>query len=301
MKSRFFIAACLLIAAAFCSIVYAQDPTFAEKLSVDFTNAESRSISVKLGQADGITSDMNFAVLDSAGVQVTEFYPHEILTDRFWSGPLLKSEYTRVSAGDRIVQITLSKELASRLRSDFAARLVALKAERKQKRIEKLKEDIVYLKDEINDLDVDDVGLKSEVGSLQKRLKREKGDVKRDVDDVQEQVAALRDDRAELMEERDDLLDRRESLKRRSNPPQDDISDLNEDIADLDRDISQLNTEMEDLREEIRELRETTRDLEEDVREIRAERNELNAERKELQKELGELEKELGQLQKKKP
>ena len=43
------------------------------QLSIDFTNTESLSISVKLGEADGINSNMNFAVLDSAGVQIAEF------------------------------------------------------------------------------------------------------------------------------------------------------------------------------------------------------------------------------------
>ncbi|MDT8395781.1 MAG: hypothetical protein RRA32_04940 [bacterium] len=266
------------------------------QLSIDFTNNESRSVSVRLGSADGITADMNFAVLDSMNRQIALFFPREILGDRFWSGPLDRADYARVRAGDRVIALAMTSEQAGQLRSEFAVRLDALKAERRQRRIEKLKEDVLSLKDVINDRDVDDVALKKDLDSLQTRLKKEKDIVKRDVDEIQEQVITLRDERTELMEERAGLLDRRDTLRRRSDPSQDRVNDLNEKIADLDREIGQLNNEMDNFREEIRELRENTLDLEEEVRVISSERSELAAERKELVLELGELEEELEKL-----
>ena len=75
------IAAAILLLALFLPGAQASDLT--EGLMVDFINRESRSISLRLGSADGISAQMNFAVIDSAGIQIAEFFPQEILLDRF--------------------------------------------------------------------------------------------------------------------------------------------------------------------------------------------------------------------------
>jgi len=270
-----------------------------DRLAVDFTNRESRSISLRVGSADGISAKMNFAVLDSVGRQIAEFFPHEIMTDRFWSGSLDQENFARVRTGDPVIRINLSESEAARLREQFHERMVLLREERRKRRLELLGEEKVDLEEQINELDVESVGLKNDIKSIQEELKREKSLSERHIDDLQEQIDELRDERSELTTEREELLDKRDTLLRRSSPPQDRISDLNTEIADLDREIGQFNLEIDDHRDDIRDLREESRELEEEIREVRDQQRELNLERKELELELNELERELKELQKK--
>jgi predicted nucleic acid-binding Zn-ribbon protein len=270
-----------------------------DRFIVDFTNRESRSISLRLGSADGINAEMNFAVLDSAGRLVAEFYPHEIMTDRFWSGPLDGKDFARVRSEDRVIRINLSQDEAAHLREQFHERIVLLKEERRKKRLELLGEEKVDLEEQVNELDVESVGLKNDLNSIQEKLKREKSFSKRDIDDLQEQINELRDERSELTSDREELLDRRDTLLRRSEPPQDRIGDLNEDIADLDREIGQFNLEIDDLRDDIRDLREEYRDLEDEIRKVRDQQRELDQERKELKQELDDIVKEMEELKRK--
>jgi hypothetical protein len=155
----------------------------ADGLFVDFTNRESRSISLRLGSADGISAEMNFAVLDSAGMQIAEFFPYEIMTDRFWSGPLAYEAFAKVRTGDPVVRINLNQSEASRLREQFHERVVLLREEMRRRRLEVLAEDKVELEEQINELDVELFGLRKDVELLQEKLKREKSQIKRYVDD----------------------------------------------------------------------------------------------------------------------
>jgi len=268
-----------------------------DRLAVDFTNRESRSISLRVGSADGISAKMNFAVLDSSGRQIAEFFPHEIMTDRFWSGPLDRENFVRVRTGDPVIRINLSPSEATRLREQFHERMVLLREEKRKRRLELLGEEKVDLEEQINELDVESVGLKNDIKSIQEELKREKSLSKRHIDDLQERIDELRDERSELTTEREELLDKRDTLLRRSSPPQDRISDLNTEIADLDREIGQFNLEIDDHRDDIRDLREESRELEEEIREVRDQQRELDLERRELEIELNELERELKELQ----
>ncbi|MDF1526013.1 MAG: hypothetical protein RRA15_08330 [bacterium] len=288
----------ILLLALFLPGVQASDLT--EGLNVDFTNRESRSISLRLGSADGISAQMNFAVIDSAGIQIAEFFPQEILMDRFWSGPFDQEKFARIRIGDPVVTIKLDPEEAAQLRKQFQGRTVELREKRRKRRLELMEDEKVDLKEQINELDVESVGLAKDLQSLQEKIKREKNLTKRRVDDLQEQIDELRDERTELSSERQELLDKRDSLLRKSNPPQDRIGDVNADISDLDRAIGVFNLEINDLREDIRDLREESRDLEGEINELRDEQRELELEKKELNMELNELEKELMELQQKK-
>jgi len=267
-----------------------------DRLAVDFTNRESRSISLRLGSADGISAEMNFAVLDSAGRQIAEFFPYEIMADRFWSGPLDRENFARVRTGNPVIRINLSQSEATLLREQFHERMVLLREEQRKRRLELIGEEKVDLEEQINELDIESFGLKKDLKSIQEELKREKNLSRRHIDDLQEQVDELRDERSELTTEREELLDKRDTLLRRSNPPQDRISDLNTEIADLDREIGQFNLEIDDLRDDIRDLREESRELEEEIREVRDQQRELDLERRELELELNELDRELKEL-----
>ena len=116
------ITAAILLLVFFLPGAQASDLT--EGLMVDFTNRESRSISLQLGSADGITAEMNFAVIDSAGIQIVEFFPQEILMDRFWSGPFDQEKFARMRTGDSVVTIKLNPEEAAQLRKQFQGRTV---------------------------------------------------------------------------------------------------------------------------------------------------------------------------------
>jgi uncharacterized coiled-coil DUF342 family protein len=289
----------ILLLSAFTALpAWAAEQTFdPDRLAVDFTNRESRSISLRLGSADGISAKMNFAVLDSAGIQIAEFFPQEILMDRFWSGPFDQEKFARMRTGASVVTIKLDPEEAAQLRKQFQERTVLLKEESRKRRQELIEDEISELKEQVNQLDVESVGLKKELQSLQEKLKREKSFTKRNVDDVQEKIQELRDERSELSSEREELLDKRDTLMRRSSPSQDRISDLNADISDLDREIGVFNLEINDLREDIRDLREETWDLDEEIKELLEEQRELELEKNELNLELRELEAELAELQ----
>jgi predicted nucleic acid-binding Zn-ribbon protein len=279
-------------------LLAAEQALFTDRLAVDFTNRESRSISLRLGSADGISADMDFAVLDSAGIQIAEFFPHEIMADRFWSGPLDREDFEKVQTGDSVIRINLSQGEASRLREQFHERMVLLQEERRKGRLEILGEDKAELEEEINELDVELFGVRKDLNSLQEKLKREKSYIKRDIDDLQDQIDELRDERSELSTQRRELLDRRDTLLRRSDPPQDRISDINAEIADLDREIGQYNLEIDDMRDDIRDLREETMELEQEIREVRDNKRELDSEKAELLLGLKEVMREIGELEK---
>ena len=263
------------------------------ELVVDFTNDESRSISIRLGSGDGITADMNFAVLDSTGVQITEFYPHEILNDRFWSGPLADDDFSRIRLGATVVRVNLGSDQAALLREQFTSRLDALKIKRQKRKISDLELERMELEELINDIDVESVGLINDLKTLRGKLKREKDFVRRHVDDLQDRITSLKDDRSEMVKEREDLLDRREGLLRRSDPPQDRISDLNQDISGLDRDIGKANIEISDLRDEVRDQREVSRSIQEEISSVQEKLSELEGERRELERDLKAVERKI--------
>ena len=295
-----FIFPILLLVSAFTALPAkaAEQVLDPDRLAVDFTNRESRSISLRVGSADGISAKMNFAVLDSAGRQIAEFFPNEIMIDRFWSGPLDQENFARVRTGDPVIRINLSESEATRLREQFHERMVLLREERRKRRLELLGEEKVDLEEQINELDVESVGLKNDIKSIQEELKREKSLSKKHIDDLQERIDELRDERSELTTEREELLDKRNTLLRRSSPPQDRISDLNTEIADLDREIGQFNLEIGDHRDDIRDLREESRELAEEIREVRDQQRELDSEKAELQLGLKEVMREIGELKK---
>lgn len=287
----------LLIPGLFLTFARAADQVVGpDRLQVDFTNNESRSISVRLGSVDGITADMDFAVLDSSGAQVAAFFPQEILNDRFWSGPLEADDYEKVASGAAVIRVTLSPEDAALLRERFAVRRAVLKRERLKRKVDDLRKDKDDLKERINEVKVDQVGLTNEIDSLRARLKREQDLAQRQVDDLQGRVDKLREERTDLQKDREDLLDRREDLLRRRDPPQERINGLNEDIADLDRDIGRINIRIDDLREEIRDLREEANRIQADIRDVQDEQRELDVRKRELETELTAVEKEISRL-----
>lgn len=265
-------------------------------LVVDFTNAESRSISVRLGSADGITAEMNFAVLDSARVQIAEFYPHEILVDRFWSGPLEKEAFSRVNTGARVIRIELDREQADILREQVQNRLVLLGEEKRRKRLDSLRENLLVLEDGLNELDVKLFHLNSGLSSLRDQLVKEKDRIQRQVSDIQDRVDGLRDERAELAERRAKLLDKRQNLLRQKDPPRERINDINGDIADIDLDIRQINLRIDEHRDEIRDLRNETSDIREKIVFAQDERRGLDLTRQELVLEKKAIEREIGSL-----
>lgn len=279
------------------SPLLAQWPAWPEKLVVDFTNAESRSISLRLGSADGITADMNFAVIDSSGRQIAEFYPHEILNDRFWSGPLDRESFTRVAIGSMVTRIELDREGALRLREEFRERIVLLREERRRMRLKLLSEEEMELQEGLNELKVQSFRMEKDLRSLEEKLKRERSLIKRDVDDLQEQIGESRDKRSDLLSDREDLLDTRDKLLRRSDPPQDRISELNAQITEIDRAITHYNVEIDDLRYEIRDLGEGSRALEDEIRKVKDKQRDLDREKRELERELERTAAEMRQLE----
>jgi peptidoglycan hydrolase CwlO-like protein len=273
----------------------------ADILVVDFTNDEARSISVRLGSADGIAAWMNFAVLDSTNGQIAAFYPHEILSDRFWSGPLASSDYAKVRSGSTVIRVSLSTEDAAQLREQFGLRSAALKKEQRRRRIDELGVEKRELEDLLNDVDVELVDLSNELQSLSLKLKREEDLVQRKVANLQERIRSLSIQRSDLADDRGLTLDKRGDLLKLKDPPHDRIRDLNGDIADLDRDIGRINIQIKDLREEVRGLRQETSGIRGQIHDVQEQQRELQAKRTELERELENVEKDIEILEQGRP
>ena len=296
LKKNVIISVGLLVIISVCSAVYAQGPTFDRRLSIDFTNRASRSISLRLGSADGISAQVNFAVIDSAGRQIAAFFPYEILTDRFWSGPLKPEDFARIRLGDPVIRIKLDLTQSAILREQFSGRMTVLREERRRNRLEGLEEEKADLVEQLNELDVDLFRLNRELGSLEEDLEREKNYVRRQVKSLGDRVDDLRDERSELTEDREDLVDKKKDLLKRSSPPRDRISDLEEDIADLDQKIRQLNIEINDLWSEIREYKDGTGDIRDEIAHVKEGRSDLYMPTRKLKLELEKVEGEIGRL-----
>jgi hypothetical protein len=264
----------------------AETPNTPESLVVDFTNDESRSISLRFGSGDGIMTEMNFAVIDSTGERIAEFYPHEIFTDRFWSGPLARDSFARIRTGDPVIRIDLVEVEAAALRRQFKERIEFLEEERRLEKLRRLGEKGSELADRINELDVALFHLNGDRVSLLEKLSREEGLVRKRVNGLQKRIVDLREERFELAQDRKVFIERRYELSKRADPPPDSMERLNIEIRELDREIKSLNIRIGDLRQEIRQSRDGTRKTREEVSRNLEERRVLDADRLRLNREL---------------
>ena len=259
---------------------------FPDTLVVDFTSDESRSISVRSGSADGITTEMDFAVIDSNGRQIAEFFPHEILKDRFWSGPLARDSFKRIRVGDTVIRIELDEVGSSELRQQFKERLDLLAEEKRLERLRYLAQRRSELEESINEVDVAAFHLGSELTSLREKLGAEEDLARRRDKGLQNRIGDLREERSELSLDREALIERRSKLSTRTDPPPASMKNLNEEIRYLDREIRSLNIEIGDLRHKIRQNQEGAREIREEISRIREERQAQDADRRQLEKEL---------------
>ena len=111
---------------------------------------------VRLGSKDGIEARMNFADLDSTGLQIAAFYPHEILSGRFWSGRLAPGDYVKVRSGGTVIRVSLSTVDAALLREQFGFRSAALKEERLRRRKNERELGKLELEELLNDMDAEE-------------------------------------------------------------------------------------------------------------------------------------------------
>ncbi|MEE8546921.1 MAG: hypothetical protein V3S63_02335 [bacterium] len=269
---------------------------------VDFINVETRSVSVPVGLKDGITTDMNYALLSESGEVFAEIYPFEILSGRFWSAPLEKKAFERMMIGMGVIRIKLPPEKARKLRSDSAARATALKGALLRAKRERLRYALNELDEEIAILEFRRDKFRRE---LTRELSKERGELQLRVSRINDDLDQNRYDLDDLVDERNELIDEREDLRRRSNPPQNRIGRINNDIAELNENIDELRDKIRDLRKKRRDYTQEAQrrgilDLVEQLEEIsiNADRfyldiEDLKEERIQIISELNKLEVEL--------
>ncbi len=217
---------------------------------VDFINVETRSVSVPVGLKDGITTDMNFALLSESGEVFAEIYPFEIFSDRFWSAPLEMKAFEKMMIGMGVIRIKLPAEKARKLRSDSAARATALKGALLRAKRERLRYALIELDEEIAVLEFRREKFRRE---LTRKLTEERGELQQRVSRINDELDHNRDDLDDLEDERDELIDEREDLRRRSNPPHSRIDGINDDLRELNENIDELRDKIRDLRRKRRD------------------------------------------------
>ena len=257
---------------------------------VDFLNHETRSVSLPLGSADGLTGSVFFALLDGQDQVVTVIYPYEIYSNRFWSGPLDPESFSRVGIGTRAVRMALPPEMRESVRRDYVDRAEILRDEISAARREQLLIVLDDLEEQIVYFTNLSKKLRQDRGDLRSELREEKLDLSGRLDRLNVEMDRLRDDLGELEEERDDLVKDRNRLRDRANPPQD-------RLRDLETRITELNIEIDEQRREIRDLREERRDIERSaeirgILRIRSRMDELLLDEEEARSELEDLQAE---------
>ncbi len=225
-------------------------------LSVDFTNQETRSVSVPLGSQDDLTADTFFALLDEQEVVITEIYPFEILPNRFWSGPLSAEAFGKVEIGTRVVRVTLGPDEQRGIVDEFRARAAALRGAMMRRQRDRLKLSLAELEEEILYLGNVLRKYRRDRIDLQVRLKEERQYVSSRLERINDRLDRARDDLDDLEDDRDDLLEERRKLASRTEPPESRIERLDEKIAILNRELDDLRQDIRVLREERREARE---------------------------------------------
>lgn len=254
---------------------------------VDFTNTETRSVSVPAGFTDGLTIEMDFGLLTDSGELIAEIYPFELSGRRFWSAPLTSEAFNRVTIGTRVIRISLLPSESERLRAESAARAAALKGAVLRERQKRLKLSLLEIGQEIAVLEFKRDRLRRD---LKVKLREARRNLGEKLERTNSELDKSRDELDDLEEERDSLIEERNDLAARPKPPQSRIERLKDKITEL-------NIEIVDLRTRIRDLRRKRRDLTEEadrrgilgLREQLSEMN-MNADRDYL--EIGELRKE---------
>ena len=224
-------------------------------LSVDFTNEETRSVSLPIGYQSGLTADTFFALVDMNDVVIAEIYPFEILSNRFWSGPLSADAFAKVGIGTRAQHINLEPRKAMFLVDEFRARAAALrgamarlKRDRLEQSLRELNEEILYLNNVLGKYQRERI-------ELRVRLRRERQTMAVRLDRINGRIDSVRDDLDELEDDRDDLVEERNRLASRSDPPTSRIQRLDERIADLNDEINELRDDIREMRDDRREAR----------------------------------------------
>lgn len=257
---------------------------------VDFLNEETRSVSVPLGSEDGLTREIFFALLDDENRVISEIYPFEILHNRFWSGPLSSDAFASVKVGTITIRVTLNKEDAQRVLTEFQARAAALQGALVRNRRERLLITFNELEGEILQTSNRIKMIRRERLTLQESLKEERRDLTIRIDRINSRLDQMRDELGDLKEKRNKLVEERKKLKERQTPPESRIERLNHQISDLDEEINEI-------REEVRDLREERIDAERDaerrgILRIRSELDNLSLEEASIQFELEQLQHE---------
>ena len=270
-------------------------------LTVDFLNAETRSVSIPLGADDGVTEDLFFALLDDTHRLIAEVIPFEILQNRFWSGPLDDEAFSKVRIGTPVVRITLPADEAFRLKAKYRAREAALKKARMDRKRARLEASMDELDDEILNMTNRRGVIRNERLELQGRLEEERGDLAFRLAGKNAELEDKRDTLRDLQDERTDLFDQRRRLQERSTPPMARLERLDARIASINADIRKLWESIRKLREEKEKVQEDAErrgisrikgglaDLAQEDARVKQELDDLQRERRRILLELGSI------------
>jgi len=269
--------------------VYAREHgDWSGEIRVDFINTDTWSVSLPLGSEDGLTAEIFFALLDNDNRVITEIFPFEILSNRFWSGPLSPDVFNRVQIGTKAIRVTLNQIDIQRIQAEYRSRSDSLQGSRASSRREQLLQSYEDLEEAILLASNRKMKIRRDRAALQESLKKERRDLAMRVDRINYRLDQWRNDLDDLDDDKDKLVEERKKLQERQNAPQSRIDRLT-------REISEIEEEIREVRDEIRELREERRDAELDadrrgISRIRSDLVDLALEEEDFQVELEQLE-----------
>jgi hypothetical protein len=215
--------------------------TLSKDLEVDFSNSESRQVSVNIGRSKGLGKAMNFAILNGQLEVITHIYPYEILNNRFWSGSLDETTFSKIAHGMTVVRVDLDRASAARLREEHSVRTSFLRLEREREELGAKLRDI--------DIEIDDMFRKREDALLIAGHRR-KALLAARVGDTEEKEASLQRIE-EILREMEKIQRKRDLTKEKfEKTAQDRVEMLSAPELDASK-VDQLGKAMEKLSTEI--------------------------------------------------
>lgn len=193
------------------ALLVAASPARAAGLSVDLKNDETRSISVRLGTDNGVTSESDFTVTLADG-QSVPFFPAELFKDRFWSAPLSPEEYGAIKPGAAVERYSPDKVTHQMLRRIAAERQKTIQREQADAKQAEAGKELADLKARRSRLMAEKEKLDRWIADAEGDIAEEKDraqwrddSAEQDIDRSKQRIADLTDQRNELQAQRDAL------------------------------------------------------------------------------------------------
>jgi predicted nucleic acid-binding Zn-ribbon protein len=207
------------------------------EIRVELKNEDVLSVSVPLGTADGAGRESDYSVRTTDNGTLL-LYPAELYEKMFWSRTLSPEEFSRITPGDPVRPVTLSREEHAALREEGDAQKAALKIRREEARRESARKEAEELRDRLDRLQKGRDDLSDRIADAEKTVAEEEtrlewltSSEERDIDRALQNIEESGDRRDELQERRNALAGQRPYPSAEANRLSAEIKHLNDRIA----------------------------------------------------------------------